>query len=379
MAPDSFKGSLSSVVVAEALAQGWGLARPDDKVVLLPMADGGEGFLEAVAASGGWLRLPVAAKDPLMRTLAASFLRDGDRAVVELAVASGVSRLSPAEPDPMVASTFGTGQVLAAAIGLGCRRIVLGMGGSATTDGGTGLLEALGARFLDASGADLAPGGGALGGLASIDLSGLSELLADVDLTIASDVSNPLLGEHGAAATYAPQKGADAGQVAELDRNLRRYADAMEATVGRTLRYRPGTGAAGGAVFGLLAIADRFRSCDVAPGIDVTMDLAGFADRLAEADLVLTGEGLVDAQTAFGKTALGVAERAREAGVPAVCIAGGVLPEGADLMQKQGVVTLAVTERPMSLEEAMAAGTGPIARAAERVARLVDLGERLAG
>lgn len=379
MAPDSFKGSLSSVVVAEALAQGWGVARPDDEVVLLPMADGGEGFLEAVSASGGWLRLPVAAKDPFMRTLAASFLRDGDRAVVELAVASGVSRLSPAERDPMAASTFGTGQVLAAAIGLGCRRVVLGMGGSATTDGGTGLLEALGARFLDANGADLAPGGGALGGLSSIDLSGLSELLADVDLTIASDVSNPLLGEHGAAATYAPQKGADAGQVAELDRNLRRYADVMEATVGRTLRYQPGTGAAGGTAFGLLAIADRFRSCEVAPGIDVTMDLAGFAERLAEADLVLTGEGLVDAQTAFGKTALGVAERAREAGVPTVCIAGGVLPAGADLLQKQGVVTLAVTERPMSLEEAMAAGTGPITRASERVARLVDLGERLAG
>jgi glycerate 2-kinase len=378
MAPDSYKGTFSSVVVAQALAQGWSLARPDDELVLLPMADGGEGFLEAVAAGGGWLRLPVAAKDPLMRTLAASFLRDSERAVVELALASGISRLSPAEREPMAASTFGTGQVLAAAIGLGCRNVVLGMGGSATTDGGTGLLEALGARFLDANGADLAPGGGSLGGLASIDLSGISEVLAEVDLTIASDVSNPLLGEHGAAATYGPQKGADAGQVAELERNLRRYADVMEATVGRTLRYQPGTGAAGGAVFGLLAVADRFRSLAVAPGVDVTMDLAGFAVRLAEADLVLTGEGLVDAQTGYGKTALGVAERARAAGVPAVCVAGGVLPEGAALMQEQDVVTISVTERPMSLEAAMALGTGPITRAAERVARLVDLGERLA-
>jgi glycerate kinase len=378
MAPDSFKGSYSSVAVAEALATGWRSARPQDEVVQLPMADGGEGLLEAVAASGGWLRLPAAAKDPLMRTVAASFLRDGDRAVVEMAAVSGLSVVAPGERDALAASTFGTGQTLAAAVGLGCRRVVLGMGGSATTDGGAGLLEALGARFLDAGGADLPPGGGPLGGLASIDLSGISEVLAEVDLTIASDVSNPLLGEHGAAATYGPQKGADPDQVAELERSLQRYADVMEATIGRTLRYQPGTGAAGGAVFGLLAIAERFHSLAVLPGVEVAMELTGFAGRLAQADLVVTGEGQVDAQTAFGKTALGVAERARDAGVPTICIGGGVLPEGAGLLHERGVITLSATERPMALEAALAAGTGPIVRAAERAARLIDLGMRLA-
>ena len=377
VAPDSFKGTFSSVVVARALAEGWQATRPADDVVLAPMADGGEGLLDAVAASGGWQRLPVAAKDPLMRTLTAGFLRDDDRAVVEMATASGLSRLSPDERDAMSASTFGTGQILAAAVGLGCRRIVLGMGGSATTDGGAGLLEALGARFLDAGGADLPPGGGALGDLASVDLSEISDVLRDVELTVASDVTNPLLGSLGAAATYGPQKGADPEQVAELDRNLRRYADVLEASLGRVLRYQPGAGAAGGAVFGLLAIADRFRSLDVVPGVDVAMELTGFADRLGEADLVLTGEGRVDVQTTYGKTALGVAERAREAGVPTVCFGGGVTPEGATFMHERGVVTVAVMEQPMSLADAVAAGTGPISRAAERVARLIDLGMEL--
>jgi glycerate 2-kinase len=378
VAPDSFKGTFSSVVVAQALADGWRVARADDDLVLTPMADGGEGTLDAIAASGGWDRLPVAAKDPLMRTLAASFLRDGDRAVVEMAVASGLSQVPDRERDAMAASTFGTGQILAAAIGLGCRRIVIGLGGSATTDGGAGLLEALGARFLDAGGAELPPGGGALGDLASVDLSGIPEILSEVSLTVASDVTNPLLGEHGAAATYGPQKGADPAQVDQLDRNLRRYADVIEGTIGRPLRYQAGTGAAGGTTFGLLAIADRFASLEVLPGVDVVMELTGFGDRVFEADLVLTGEGNVDAQTAYGKTAMGVAERARSAGVPTICFGGGITPEGAAFMHDRGVVTMPVVERPMNLEEVIAAGTTPIARAAERAARLVDLAGRLA-
>ena len=377
VAPDSFKGTFSSVVVARALAEGWTAARPRDEIVVTPLADGGEGTLDAVAATGTWVRLPVAAKDPLMRTLAASFLRDGDRAVIEMAVASGLSRLPEDERHAMAASTFGTGQILAAAIGLGCRSIVIGLGGSASTDGGAGLLEALGARFLDAGAADLLPGGGALGGVVSIDLSGIPELLSEVTLTVASDVTNPLLGEHGAAATYGPQKGADPEQVAELDRNLRRYADVMEGTVGRPLRYQPGTGAAGGTTFGLLAIADRFQSLEVVSGVEVVMQLTGFGDRLAETDLVLTGEGSVDSQTAYGKTAMGVAERARAAGVPSVCFCGGITPEGAAFLHGLGVVTMPVTERPMSLDEIMAAGTAPISRAAERAARLVDLAARL--
>ena len=378
VAPDSFKGTFSSVVVADALAAGWSAVRPQDEISLTPMADGGEGTLDAVEASGGWDRHQVAAKDPLMRTLTAAFLRDGDRAVVEMASASGLSRVPDAERDAMAASTFGTGQVLAAAIGLGCRDIVIGLGGSATTDGGAGLLEALGARFSDAGGADLRPGGGALGGLASVDLAGLSEVLAEVRLTVASDVTNPLLGERGTAATYGPQKGANDEQVAELERNLRRYADIIEGSVGRPLRYEAGTGAAGGATFGLLAIADRFADFEVRPGVDVVMALTGFDTAVASADLVLTGEGMVDGQTAYGKTAMGVAERARAVGVRSICFGGGVMPEGARFMHGIGVITIPVTERPMSLEQVVAAGTAPIVRAAERAAALVDLGEGLA-
>ena len=377
VAPDSFKGTFSSVVVAQALADGWLAARPDDEVLLTPMADGGEGTLDAVAASGSWDVHPVPAKDPLMRTLAASFLRDGERAVVEMASASGLSRLPAEERDAMSASSFGTGQILAAAIGLGCRRIVIGLGGSATTDGGAGLLEALGARFRSANGADLAPGGGALGGLAGVDFSELSEVLSEVSLTVASDVTNPLLGEHGAAATYGPQKGASPDQVAELDRNLRRYADIIEAAVGQPLRYESGTGAAGGTTFGLLAISDRFESFQVVPGVDVAMELTGYEERVSVADVVLTGEGNVDVQTAYGKTAMGVAERARALGVPTICFGGGITAEGAEFMSGMGVITMPVTERPMTLDEVVEAGTAPIFRAAERAASLIDLAATL--
>ena len=374
VAPDSFKGTFSSVVVGGALVEGWAAARPDDTISLTPMADGGEGTLDAVEASGDWERQEVAAKDPLMRTLTAAFLRDGEQAVLEMASASGLSRVSEHERDAMAASTFGTGQILAAAIDRGCREIVMGFGGSATTDGGAGLLESLGAHFRDEAGNDLAPGGGALGDLASVDLTALPGVLAEVHLTVASDVTNPLLGESGAAAIYGPQKGASPDQVAELDRNLRRYADVMEGTIGRPLRYEPGVGAAGGAIFGLLAIADRFASIEVRPGADVIMELTGFDEAIAFTDVVLTGEGNVDGQTAFGKTAMGVAEAARASGVPTICFGGGITAEGAEFMHSIGVVTMPVTERPMTLEECVAAGTAPIARAAGRAAALVDLG-----
>jgi len=368
----------SSVVVAAALAEGWSAARATDTLSLTPMADGGEGTLDAVEASGGWTRNRVAAKDPLLRTVAASYLSAGERAVLEMAAASGLSRVPIGERDAMAATTFGTGQILAAAIEAGCRDIVIGFGGSATTDGGAGLLEALGARFRDARDADLPPGGGALGSLASVDLSGLPEVLAEVRLTVASDVTNPLLGKSGAAATYGPQKGASPEQVAELDRNLRRYADVIEAALGQPRRYESGTGAAGGAIFGLLAIADRFESLAVRPGVDVVMELTGFESALESADLVLTGEGMVDGQTAYGKTAMGVARRARAAGARSICFGGGVTPEGDAFMHSIDVIAMPVVERPMSLEEIEAMGTAPIARAAERAAALVGLAEAIA-
>lgn len=373
VAPDSYKGSMTSVVVARALADGWSRGRPQDEVSMAPLADGGEGTLDAVAAAGGWVSLPAAARDPLMRPVDARFLRQGPRAVVELATASGLSLVTQAERDADVATTFGTGQVLAAAIGLGCTHVVLGLGGSATTDGGSGVLVALGARLLDAGGEELPMGGAALADLATIDLADLSPLLGEVHLTVASDVSNPLLGELGAAAVYGPQKGLDAAGVARLDAALGHYADVLEAALGRSVRDVPGAGAAGGTTAALLAIADRFASFAIRPGVEVVMELTDFDGRLATSDLVLTGEGRVDAQTAFGKTALGVARRAQAAGVACVCIGGAVTPEGADALAQVGTVSVPTIEGPTTVEAAMAAGPGPVERAAERVARIWTL------
>jgi len=364
---------LTPTQVATALADGWRRARPTDELRLIPLADGGEGTLDAIkAANDGWVELPAHAQDPLGRTISARFLRRADQAVVELAVASGLSRLAAEERDAGAASTFGTGQVLAAAIGLGARNLVIGLGGSATTDGGAGLLEALGVRFLDRAGGDLPRGGAALADLDRVALGGLSTVLSEVTLTIASDVTNPLLGETGAAAVYGPQKGADEEQVRVLDAALMRFADVLESSTGTPIRDVAGAGAAGGTTAGLLAIADHFKSVAVRPGVEVVMELTGFESALVTADLVLTGEGQIDAQTAFGKTARGVAERAHAARVKCVCFGGGVTTDGIAALASLGAVVVPVVERPMSLKEAMAAGAVPVVRAAERVARLLN-------
>ena len=364
IAPDSFKGSLTSVQVATALAEGWREARPADEVLLAPLADGGEGTLVAIAAAGGWDWQTAAATDPIGRPVTAGWLRsaDGARAVVELAEASGLSRLAISERDPIGASTRGTGEVLRAVLDAGVRNITLGIGGSATSDGGAGILMALGAAV----------------GEGAVALDDLDARLAEVDLRIACDVTNPLLGPSGAAATYGPQKGASPAQVAELDAALARWADALERATGRRERETPGAGAAGGTGFGLLALADRFRSLALVPGIEVVMEAADFDGKLRTADLVLTGEGRIDAQTAFGKTALGVAQRAGAAGVACIAVGGGVDPEGEAVLGSLGAITVGVSEEPTSLEAAMAAGADPVRRCGRRIARLVSLGGLLA-
>ena len=364
IAPDSFKGSLTSVEVARALGDGWLRARPGDKALLSPLADGGEGTLVAVEAAGGWEWHEVAATDPIDRPVRARWLRssDGQRAVVELAEASGLSRLTPEERDPTGASTYGTGEVLRAVIESGVEEVTLGIGGSATTDGGFGILEALGVRRdPDRDG--------------YLHLDRL-DALADIDLRVACDVSNPLLGEDGAAATYAPQKGATSEQVKELDAHLARYADQVAAVVGRDERSTSGAGAAGGVGFALLSIQDWFRSFALQPGVDLVMELTDFDGKLEHADLVITGEGRIDAQTAFGKTALGVAQRAAAAGVPCVAVGGGVEPEGIEALAGLGVVVVPVVERPQTVDDAMASGTAPLERCGERIARLVNVLQR---
>ena len=359
IAPDSFKGSLTSVEVARALATGWTRARPDDEIVIAPLADGGEGTLVAIEAAGGWVRETTDATDPIGRRVRASWLRsaDGRRAFVEMAQASGLSLLAPDERAPMTASTAGTGELLRAALDAGVTHVTLGIGGSATNDGARGMVEALGVAVADGR----------------VDLRNLDPRLAAVDVRIACDVTNPLLGPMGAAATYGPQKGATPSQVVELDDRLGAWADAVEAATGTRARDLPGAGAAGGMGFALLALRDCFRSLELVPGVEIVMEAADIDGKLARADLVITGEGRVDAQTAFGKTALGVARRAHERGLPVIAVGGGVTPDGIEALAPLGVVVVPVVERPQSIEEAMTAGIAPLERCGERMARLVGL------
>ena len=348
IAPDSFKGSITSVDVAHALADGWRRARPDDQILLCPLADGGEGTLAAIEAAGGWTWQRADVHDPLGRPIQARWLRseDGERAVVEMAEASGLSRVALDERDAIAATSVGTGELVGAAIDAGVRQVILGIGGSATTDGGAGLLDGLvtNGRRLDA-----------------------------IDLEVACDVSNPLLGPTGAAATYGPQKGASLDDVALLDARNAAWADALEAREGRRERETPGAGAAGGVGFALLAVQDRFRVFALRPGVELLMDATDFDAKLAQADLVITGEGRIDAQTGFGKTALGVARRAQAASVACIAVGGGVEIEGIDALAAVGAVAVPVVERPQSVEAAMAAGVAPIERCGERLARLSTL------
>lgn len=373
IAPDSFKGSLTSVEVAEALAAGWRRVRPDDTIELAPLADGGEGTLSAVEAAGGWSRRTARARDPLGRWIDAPWLlsADGATAVVELAAASGLSRLAEGELDPIGATTHGTGDLVRAALDAGVGHIVFGIGGSATTDGGRGILEAIGSR-VSASAPDPVVGGpGGAGERLTVDLDGLDPRLAGVSLEVACDVTNPLLGERGAAATYGPQKGASPDQVRELDARNAAWADALEAAAGLDARDVPGAGAAGGVGFAMLCLADRFAAFALRQGVELVMESVGFAERLARADLVITGEGRIDAQTAYGKTALGVARLAQAAGVRCIAVGGGVEPAGVEVLGRLGATVMPVWERSVPISEAMAAGAAPLIECGGRLARFV--------
>jgi glycerate kinase len=382
IAPDSFGGALDSVGVTEAIAAGWMRARPTDDVIRAPMADGGEGTLAAleVALGDQAERRTLDTVDPLGRPVQADWLLldEGHGAFVEMAAASGLARLSARERTPetaRTASTRGTGELLRAALDAGVDRITLGLGGSATTDGGAGMLAALGARLLDEDGAELPPGGAALARLERIDQSGLDQRLAAVNLVVASDVTNPLTGSMGAAATYGPQKGADEAAVEELDAALTRFGEAIEDASGRAVADLPGAGAAGGTTAALLG----FTGAVVRPGVDVVAELVGLAALLESAELVITGEGRADEQTLSGKAAMGVAGLARTRNAPVVLLCGGLGP-GASALDASGVfaVVQPVADRPMELTEAMADTERLLANAAERLARTVGVGLALA-
>lgn len=321
VAADKFKGSLTAVEVAERVTAGLRRVVPDVLVEALPVADGGDGTV-AAAVAAGFERREVRVAGPLGDEVTAAYaLRDGT-AVVEMAEASGLQRLPEGVLAPLTSSTYGSGELLRAALDAGARTIVFGVGGSATTDGGAGMLAALGARFLDADGEPVAPGGGGLAGLASADLSGLDPRLSGVELVLASDVDNPLTGPKGAPAVYGPQKGASPDDVTALDAALAHFAKVLEGTEGvgaRVAEYAAssGAGAAGGIGFGAMLLGARFR-----PGIAVMLDVLGFAPTLDRADLVITGEGSLDEQTLHGKAPAGVAAAARAAGKEVVAVCG---------------------------------------------------------
>ncbi len=322
VAPDKFKGSQSADQVAARVVAGLTAARPGLATVALPVADGGDGTL-AAALAAGFQRRAIQVAGPTGRPVAAAIAVRGPVAVVELAAASGLVLL-PDGPDPLRATSRGTGELIRGALDAGCTQIVLGVGGSASTDGGAGLLQALGARLLDGAGAELPAGGAALSRLDRIDLDGLDPRLAGTRVLLASDVDNPLLGPVGAAAIYGPQKGASPADVAVLDAALARWSDVVDPVAAAL----PGAGAAGGVGYGALAVLGAERR----PGIELVLDLIGFHVQLAGAVLVVTGEGSVDEQTLHGKAVAGVADAARAAGVGVVAVCGRCLLDPATLL-----------------------------------------------
>jgi glycerate kinase len=322
VSPDKFKGSLTAVEAAVAIETGLRRGCPSAEVVLLPVADGGEGTVDAVVAAGYQART-VRVTGPTGLPVEAVFALSGTTAVVELAEASGLRRLPDGISAPLTATTYGTGELIRAALDAGAQRVVLGVGGSATTDGGAGLAQALGVRLLDADGAELAPGGAALAGLHHVDVSALDPRLAGVEVVLATDVDNPLVGPDGAAAVYGPQKGASPADVAALDAALTHYAACLQRDLAVSVAAVPGAGAAGGAGAGALA----FLGAHAEPGITLVLGTVGFDAALARADLVITGEGSLDVQSLAGKAPVGVAAAARAAGVPVVALVGRLAVE----------------------------------------------------
>ncbi len=385
VAPDSFKGSLTAPAVAQALADGLRKVWQDADIELLPLSDGGEGWVESLvrAADGSFERARVIG--PLGEPVDAVFgLIDtgaGLTGVIEMAAASGLSHVAPEERDPRPASTYGTGELMLHALGSGARRLVIGVGGSATNDGGAGMAAALGARLLDDDGKELEPGGAALAGLARIDLEGLDGRVREAEIVVGTDVDNPLTGADGASAVYGPQKGASAETVEELDSALTRLADVVETELGRSLRNVPGAGAAGGLGFGLMAFCDaRLES-----GVDIALEAVGAEAVLDGATLIITAEGSLDAQTLSGKVPIGVARLAKSRGVSTVAVGGVVAPLEDETLQRffeAGVAAVCSSvETAATIDELVDPGRtrARLARAGERIARLIEVGRRAEG
>ena len=371
IAPDSFKDSLSAEKVADAIAAGLADAMPHAQLVKCPMADGGEGTVEAIVAAGNGQLRRNHVQGPLGAPIEAhwGWLPDSHTAIIEMAEASGLQLLKPEQRNACITSTFGTGELIKAALDAGARRVILAIGGSATNDAGAGALQALGLGLFDAQGNHLPRGGLALAHVARIELSGLDPRLAEVRFEIAADVNNPLCGEHGASAIFGPQKGASAEQVRLLDQALGHFADHCANVLPKDVRHEPGSGAAGGLGFA----AKAFFGAQFRAGVEVVAELVGLVEAVKGADLVITGEGRFDAQTLRGKTPFGVASIARAEGVPVVVLAG-TLGEGYQALYEHGInAAFAIASGPMTLQDACARAAPLLTDRARDIARLLIL------
>lgn len=370
-APDSFKESLTAMEAARAMAQGIENADHDAEVRCLPMADGGEGTARAlVDATGGSMRA-VPVHDPLGRPVEGHFglLADGTTAVVETAEASGLALLEAKERNPLIASSYGTGELMLAAVRSGAKRIIVGLGGSATNDAGAGLLQALGVRLLDKNGNDLAHGGAALANLTTIDISTMDPALKNVAITAACDVTNPLTGPTGASAVFGPQKGASKDDVATLDAALAHFAQVIESQLGVAVNDVPGAGAAGG----IGAALKGFLNAEFRPGIAIVIEQSGLDAAAQWADVVFTGEGSIDFQTKFGKTPAGVAETAKRHGKPVIAVAGHI-GTGIDELHEVGIdAVFGIAPGAASLSELLADAAANVTRTTEQIVRTLQL------
>lgn len=373
IAPGAFKHSLSARRAAEAIARGIQRSGLGAELVTLPIADGGNGTLDAYLAGGG-RRVTARAVDPLGRPMTAAYglLDDGETAVVEMALASGLELLRPGELNPLVTTTYGTGMVLKAALEAGAKRVIVGMGGSATVDGGAGCLQALGVRLLDAYGQDVPTGGGNLGNIVTIDITRLDNRWQTTEVIIASDVDNPTVGERGAAAVFGPQKGAGPHEIRILEAGLRHFFTKVREQMGVDVLDTPGGGSAGAFGAGLMAFLDG----KIESGVDLILDYNGFDTHLQNADLVITGEGQMDEQTIGGKGPIGAARRAKAQCVPTIAIVGGLNVDDRLLHEAGITAALPIVTRPMSLDEALRNANELVERAALRLGYLLQAANR---
>jgi len=371
IAPDSFKGSLTATEVADAIEIGFRAVYPDAEYVKVPMADGGEGTVQSLVDATSGTIINQSVIGPMGDMVPGFFgILGGSRtAVVEMAAASGIHLVKPEERNIYLASSFGTGQLINAALDHGCDKLIIGLGGSATNDGGMGMMKALGAQFLGQGDAPLAPDVRALLQLAKIDLQYLDHRLTKTEIVVACDVNNPLCGKNGASRIFGPQKGATEDDIVVLDKALARYGDVLAISTGRNIAVEPGAGAAGGLGAALIGLIDAVLK----PGVDLVIEIVDLAKSLVDTNLVITGEGRIDSQTIHGKTPAGVAKIAKSHNLPIICIAGSV-EDGADIIHQMGIDEIySVIEGDYDLTEALIEAGHKLTQAAQKIAKSLNL------